>query len=87
MPPPFVGKVLGFAPSCLHALGYFGADFNNRHAPVDLDGDLHRIVLRSDFWGLNGGGGERHRGWIVRLSENRKAPGGLKAIRVLVTTL
>ena len=42
--------------------------------------------LRSDFWGLNEGGGERQRG-RCRWPGNAKAPGRHKAIRGQVTTL
>jgi hypothetical protein len=49
MPPPFVGKILGFTPSCIHAIRYLGADLNNGHTPVNFDGDLHRVVLLFRF--------------------------------------
>ena len=42
--------------------------------------------LHSDFWGLDGGGGERQRG-RSRWPGNTKAPGRHKAIRGLATTL
>ena len=83
MPPLFVGKVLRF----VVGLGEIFVDlYRNGHGlPIVVDGNFHRPFLRSDFWGLNEGGGERqrgHGGW----PGNTKAPGQLKAVRVLGTT-
>jgi hypothetical protein len=49
MPPSFVGKVLGLAPSCVHAICDLGADLNNGHAPIDFDGDFHLLSSCSDL--------------------------------------
>ena len=63
-----------------------GADLNGHEPPVDFDGNFHRPFLRSDFWGLNGEGGERQRG-RCRWPGITKTPGRHKAIRVQLTTL
>ncbi len=47
-----MGKVLGLAPPRVHALGCLCTDFNSYHAAIDFDGNLHRVFLRSDFWGI-----------------------------------
>ena len=50
MPPLFVVKVLGLMLELIMTIGYFAADFNGYHAPVDFDGNFHpAFSFRSDF--------------------------------------
>ena len=55
-------------------------DRNGHSLSIVVDGDFHRPFLRSDFWGLNEGGGERQRGWYP-WPGNRKAPEQYKTVR------
>ena len=67
VPPLFMGKVLRL----VVGLGEIFVDlYRNGHGlPIVVDGNFHRPFLRSDFWGLNGGGGERQRGKPVFTSK------------------
>ncbi len=56
-------------PGLFQIVSNLGADLNGHKLPIDFDGNFHCPFLRSDFWGLNGGGGERQRGKPVFTSK------------------